>query len=215
MLRRFPTLVLSGSKLAYQSLAETIFLTTISSLLFLKVVKTFVNEFNLTSLEETERFGELLAGLMTGGILITLSGNLGAGKTTLVKSIGKGLGVEEVISSPTFTTMNEYHSGELPLYHIDLYRVSENIDKSKIAGMQFFALEFEEILEDDSVVVVEWPEYFLVEGEYYLKDFDRLEIRLDPDESDPEHSRVIKLKAHGEYADKLVNKILDEPGIRQ
>ena len=84
MLRRFPTLVLSGSKLAYQSLAETNFLTTICSLAVLKVVKTFVNKINLSSPEKTGLFGETLAGCLKGGMIITLSGNLGAGKTTLV-----------------------------------------------------------------------------------------------------------------------------------
>ena len=97
------------------------------------------------------------------GSLLTLSGDLGAGKTTLTKSIGKALGVKKVINSPTFTILKTYY-GKMPLYHIDAYRL-EGISQD---------LGFEEIFEDDGVCVVEWPHYI---EEQLPKERLRIEIR--------------------------------------
>lgn len=102
----------------------------------------------IKSKEDTKEFGEKLGALCFKGMCITLNGDLGAGKTTLTKSIGKGLGVTKTISSPTFTILKIYQ-GRLPLYHIDAYRL-EGIDQD---------LGFEEMLEGDGVCVVEWGEF--------------------------------------------------------
>lgn len=74
----------------------------------------------------TERLGEAIAEQIAERAVVALVGALGAGKTTLVKGIARGLGVTEVVNSPTFTMLNEYHSGRLPLYHLDLYRLQED-----------------------------------------------------------------------------------------
>ncbi|MFN3926486.1 MAG: tRNA (adenosine(37)-N6)-threonylcarbamoyltransferase complex ATPase subunit type 1 TsaE [Pseudanabaenaceae cyanobacterium] len=66
-----------------------------------------------------------LVDLLTPNSLILLDGNLGSGKTTLVQCLGKALGIVEPVTSPTFTLINEYYSGKLPLYHIDLYRLDQ------------------------------------------------------------------------------------------
>jgi tRNA A37 threonylcarbamoyladenosine biosynthesis protein TsaE len=95
---------------------------------------------------------------------------LGAGKTALVKSVGAALGVKEMISSPTFTMLNEYHSGRLPLYHLDLYRAREDASSS----LDFLAMELDELLSEKNaggffpVAFIEWSSYFEVNGEPYL-----------------------------------------------
>lgn len=153
-------------------------------------------QFHLGGLPQTKRFGRELAHAVGNGAIIALSGTLGAGKTTLVKAVGKGLGVEEVISSPTFTMLNEYHSGRLSLFHLDLYRAGET---GETIDLSMLALELDEVLDEvldatpgglsagisarisvpPALVMIEWPQYFLVEGESYLADKDYLEISLD------------------------------------
>ncbi len=100
-------------------------------------------------LEETQRLGELLGGLLAPGDLILLQGDLGAGKTALTQGIGRGLGVQGTINSPTFTILKEYE-GRLPLYHFDLYRI-EDPDELPSLG-------FDEYFGGAGVCVVEWAE---------------------------------------------------------
>jgi tRNA threonylcarbamoyladenosine biosynthesis protein TsaE len=157
-------------------------------------------QFHLGGLPQTKRFGLELAQAVGNGAIIALSGTLGAGKTTLVKAVGSGLGVTEVISSPTFTMLNEYHSGRLSLFHLDLYRAGET---GETIDLSMLALELDEVLDEvldatpgglsaglsggisagvsnpPALVMIEWPQYFLVEGESYLADKDYLEISLD------------------------------------
>ena len=120
-------------------------------------------EITVHSLAETAQLGEKIGHLLHPGSLLTLSGDLGAGKTTLTKSIGKALGVKKVINSPTFTILKTYY-GKMPLYHIDAYRL-EGISQD---------LGFDEIFEDDGVCVVEWPHYI---EEQLPKERLRIEIR--------------------------------------
>src|SRR5476651_2689598 len=77
----------------------------------------------LNSVEVAQAFGESWAADLVGGEIFALSGVLGAGKTQLVKGLARGLGFPGQVTSPTFTLVNEYFGGRLPLYHIDLYRV--------------------------------------------------------------------------------------------
>lgn len=107
-----------------------------------------MKEIHVHSLEESAKLGELLGSLLQPGMVVTLSGDLGAGKTTLTKSIGKAMGVKKVINSPTFTILKTYN-GTMPLYHIDAYRL-EGISQD---------LGFEEVLDGDGVCIVEWPHY--------------------------------------------------------
>ena len=103
--------------------------------------------------EEMIALGESLAGQLSPGARVYLSGDLGAGKTTLTKGIAKGLSAAQPdeVSSPTFTLIHEY--GDPPrLYHIDLYR----LDKPS----QLASLGLEEIFDSEAVVVIEWPEKF-------------------------------------------------------
>lgn len=102
---------------------------------------------------ETEAIGATLASQAQRGQVFGLTGDLGAGKTQLVKGIARGLGVTARIQSPTFALVNEYHEGRLPLYHLDLYRLDT---PEQIAGAGL--LEF---LTPDGVAVIEWIEHWL------------------------------------------------------
>lgn len=104
----------------------------------------------LRGTEDTERFGLELAGELKAGDVIALTGDLGAGKTTLAKSIAKGLGVRENVTSPTFTIVCEYMSGRLPLFHFDLYRIGSE-EEAFEAGL-------EEYFSRGGVSVIEWAE---------------------------------------------------------
>ncbi len=106
-------------------------------------------EIRLNSLEETEEFGIKLGRSLRRGDILCLNGDLGAGKTTLTKSIGLGLGVEEYITSPTFALINQY-SGRLPVYHFDVYRL-ENVE-------ELFDLGFDEYFYGNGVCIIEWAD---------------------------------------------------------
>jgi len=103
--------------------------------------------------DETLRLGEQWGREAKPGWVIGLTGDLGAGKTQLVKGIARGLGIASRISSPTFTLVHENREGRLPLYHIDLYRLD--------TAQEIFAAGLEEYFaQTDGVTVVEWPERY-------------------------------------------------------
>ena len=103
------------------------------------------------SAKETMLIGEKLARKLKPGDMIALSGDLGSGKTTFTKGIGKGLGVKDSkrINSPTFVLIREY-SGKVPLYHLDLYRLDD------LEGIENLAIE--EYIYGNGVTVIEWAE---------------------------------------------------------
>lgn len=137
------------------------------------------------NLEATLSLGKKLGELLQPGMLITLDGDLGAGKTTFTKGIGQGLQIKRVINSPTFTILKQYR-GKLQLSHFDAYRL-EGQDND---------LGFEEIFDSDDVCVVEWPEF--------ISDIlpeKRLEIQINKID---ENARKFVLKAIGkEYVQLL------------
>jgi len=107
-------------------------------------------EFVVTAVEETYKIGELLGTLVNPGDIICLIGDLGTGKTHLTKGIAKGLSIEDHVTSPTFTIVNEY-TGRLKLYHFDVYRVN---DPEEIE-----AIGFDEYIFSDAVSIIEWANY--------------------------------------------------------
>ena len=102
------------------------------------------------STQETRMLGEKMAGSLAAGDVILLEGALGAGKSELARGIARGLGVKETVTSPSFTILNVYESGRIPLYHFDWYRLS---DKEEL-----YELGMDEYLGGDGVALVEWPE---------------------------------------------------------
>jgi tRNA threonylcarbamoyladenosine biosynthesis protein TsaE len=99
---------------------------------------------------ETESLGETWGRIARHGWVIGLTGDLGAGKTQLVKGLARGLGITARVHSPTFTLVNEYAGGRLRLFHLDLYR----LESSK----QILGAGLEEFLQPDGVAVIEWAE---------------------------------------------------------
>jgi ATPase, YjeE family len=101
------------------------------------------------SAAETRLLGERMAEILQAGDVILLEGELGAGKSELARGIAGGLGVSETVTSPSFTILNVYESGRLPLYHFDWYRLE--------SAEELFELGMDEYLGGDGVALVEWP----------------------------------------------------------
>ncbi|MFO7558145.1 MAG: tRNA (adenosine(37)-N6)-threonylcarbamoyltransferase complex ATPase subunit type 1 TsaE [Desulfobacterales bacterium] len=101
--------------------------------------------------KETSLFGELLGEVVPKGTVLTLEGDLGSGKTTLVQGLAKGLGVSDTyyITSPTYTLIHEY-TGKCRFFHVDLYRLTNLLELEELG--------LEEILSGDAVVAIEWPD---------------------------------------------------------
>jgi len=103
--------------------------------------------------EDTVALGEAWGREAASGLVIGLSGDLGAGKTQLAKGVARGLGVTERVHSPTFTLVNQYDGGGLPLFHVDLYRLE--------TPEQIIAAGLEEYFHPAGVAVIEWAERWL------------------------------------------------------
>lgn len=99
---------------------------------------------------ETEAVGEALAKALRPGTVLAFRGDLGAGKTAFTRGLGRGLGCTERVTSPTYTIVNEYTSGRLPLFHFDMYRLRSSED--------LFDIGWEDYLERGGVCAVEWSE---------------------------------------------------------
>ena len=100
--------------------------------------------------EETEKLGAALAEKLLPGTVIAYRGDLGAGKTAFTRGLARGLGCREQVTSPTYTIVNEYLGGRMPLFHFDMYRLSSADD--------LFDIGWEDYLERGGVCAVEWSE---------------------------------------------------------
>ena len=107
-------------------------------------------EYITKSPSETEAVGAALARVLQPGAVIAYRGDLGAGKTAFTRGLAKGLGVKENVTSPTFTIVNEYLSGSMPLFHFDMYRLGSEDE--------LFDIGWEDYLERGGVCAVEWSE---------------------------------------------------------
>ena len=132
--------------------------------------------------EETKKFGEKLCEKLTAGSIVALTGDLGTGKTTLTKAIAAGLGVTDVITSPTFNIVKQYDSGRLPLYHFDVYRIGD-VD-------EMYEIGYEEYFFGDGVCVIEWAD--LIE-EIIPDDAVRIEIEYGEKEGERIYDRRIRI----------------------
>ena len=118
----------------------------------------------LKNLEETIKFGHNFSLELKAKSIILLKGQIGAGKTSLVKGIAEGLQIKENITSPTFALSHHYNSGKLPLIHMDLYRLEETS-----SAQELFLEEEEELEQNNGIMVIEWPEKIIsIVDEYWL-----------------------------------------------
>ena len=107
-------------------------------------------EYCSNSVAETEELGAQLAARLRPGDVVAYTGDLGAGKTAFTRGIARGLGIPERVTSPTFTIVNEYEGGRLPLFHFDLYRLGD--------PEELFDIGWEDYLARGGVCAVEWSE---------------------------------------------------------
>ena len=142
------------------------------------------------SIEDTMALAENIESEKFPGMIICLDGELGSGKTVFVKGFAKSLGLEETITSPTFNIVKEYLTGEMPLYHMDVYRLEEN-DGS---------IGFNDYFNSEGVTIIEWAE--LIEDKLPEERLDIVFKILD------ENTRVIKLVPHGQKYEDIVNFVI-------
>ncbi len=102
------------------------------------------------SREDTYEFAKRLGEQVLPGTVVLLSGDLGTGKTVFAQGFADGLGVDDIVNSPTFTIMNIYDNGRMPLYHFDVYRIADSSEMEELG--------YEEYFYGDGVTLVEWPE---------------------------------------------------------
>ena len=107
-------------------------------------------EFITNSPEETEKIGAAIGKIIPTGTVLAYRGDLGAGKTAFTRGLARGLGFTEAVTSPTYTIVNEYLGGRLPLFHFDMYRLSSADD--------LFDIGWEDYLDRGGVCAVEWSE---------------------------------------------------------
>ncbi|KAF0122932.1 MAG: ATP-binding protein [bacterium] len=143
--------------------------------------------------QATLEFGELLGKYLMAGDVVALIGDLGIGKTQLVKGLARGVGVPEeyCITSPTYTIVNEYQ-GRIPLYHFDLYRLEGNSDMENLG--------YEEYFEGKGVAVIEWAEKIT-----HLLPENRMEIRIGHLEND---FREFEIIGFGDHYSKIVDEVV-------
>ncbi|MBV1817373.1 tRNA (adenosine(37)-N6)-threonylcarbamoyltransferase complex ATPase subunit type 1 TsaE [Bacteroidales bacterium MSK.15.36] len=148
-------------------------------------------EIVLKGLEDTEKFGYRLGSLLEGGDIVCLTGDLGAGKTTLTKSIAKGLDVKDYITSPTFALINEY-KGRVPVYHFDVYRL-EGIE-------DVIDLGFEEYFYSKGVTIIEWGDKI----EKFLPE-DILTVEMNRGKTDNE--RIVSIFSNGKRSETIIEEL--------
>ena len=117
----------------------------------------------LANSQETQRVGKILGQILPANTTILLEGDLGAGKTTLIQGIGQGLGIKDVIVSPTFTLINEYKEGRLPLYHLDLYRLQSEEVESIHPEIYWEGIEV-----TPGITAIEWAQRLTYKPSNYL-----------------------------------------------
>ncbi len=142
------------------------------------------------SIDDTMELAENIESEKFPGMVICLEGELGSGKTVFVKGFAKSLGITETITSPTFTLIKEYNNGEMPLNHMDVYRINESDN----------TIGFEDYFNSDSVSIVEWAD--MIQDELPKERLELVFRVID------ENTRVIVLKPYGERYEDLVNSVL-------
>jgi len=133
---------------------------------------------------ETRALGKRLAETLAPGTVLAFTGDLGAGKTALISGLAEGLGVTDRVTSPTFTIVNEYWGGRLPLFHFDLYRLG--------GGEELYGIGWDDYLARGGVCAVEWSE----NAPEAMADGERL-IRIDLKRGTGDEARIISIEGAG------------------
>ena len=141
------------------------------------------------TLEDTKKLAEKFAKLTPDGCFVNLFGEIGAGKTAFVRYVAEALGIKEKVTSPSFTILNEYHTGKIPIYHFDLYRLENE-------GVKTITDELREYSTGRQLTFVEWAEFSQNEIP-----FDRIEINVTYDDDD---NRCFEFTAVGDGMDKII-----------
>ena len=141
------------------------------------------------TLEDTKKLAEKFASLTPDGCFVNLFGEIGAGKTAFVRYVAEALGIKEKVTSPSFTILNEYHTGKIPIYHFDLYRLENE-------GVKTITDELREYSTGRQLTFVEWAEFSQNEIP-----FDRIEINVTYDDDD---NRCFEFTAIGNGMDKII-----------
>lgn len=157
----------------------------------LNVEGAHMKKWILSSLQETAEFGRLMGERIDRRFCICLDGDLGAGKTTFSKALAAGFGVDEMVTSPTFTLVQEYQ-GRLPFYHFDVYRLGDE--------EAFLSQGFDEYWEEEALVVMEWAAMI-----QEILPEERLELRFY--QTDREEERLVEAEAFGAFAESLLESI--------
>ncbi len=139
------------------------------------------------SAEETAQLGKKLAQQAKPGSIYTLDGGLGAGKTAFTQGVAAGLGVTEPVSSPTFTIVQVYGGGVMPLYHFDVYRIADVEEMDEIG--------YEDYFYGDGLTVIEWADYI---KELLPPDYWRITIEKDPEKGFDYRRITVERKGRGE-----------------
>lgn len=147
----------------------------------------------LKNVSETEKLGKIIGESAAASDNLILTGDLGAGKTTLTKGIALGLGIGQMIKSPTYTIIREYQQGRLPLYHMDVYRIESGADD----------LGLDEYFDGDGLSVIEWGQQL---GEFVPEDYLELILTKTADEN----KREVSLKAFGKQAEAFKKRIVTQ-----
>ncbi len=165
----------------------------------------------LPDADRTRALGRSLGAVAELRALVALTGPLGAGKTCLVQGVGEGLNVYEQVNSPTFTMLNEYHSGRLPLFHLDLYRLKDDpVTRAALGGdsLELLRAELDEIAAGPGIIIIEWAEFILP---YLPPDHLLIEISL----ASGGESRQATLTAGGPGSAALLEKVARAQAARQ
>lgn len=149
-----------------------------------RVIIRTMKKYETTDPKQTQALAKKIADLASAGLVITLNGDLGAGKTTFTKGFAEALGIEDRVKSPTFNILNTYESGRIPLYHFDAYRLEE-------AGAEDQG--FEDYLGTDGVTLIEWPQFMkdLLPNDRLVMTFERT--------SEGDNDRVISVTGLGRF----------------
>lgn len=147
------------------------------------------------NLEETQKLAQRFAKLVTDGCFVSLYGEIGAGKTAFVKLVAEAIAVKEKVTSPSFVILNEYHSGTLPMYHFDLYRLENE-------GVKTILEELREYSEGRQLTFVEWAEFSQDEIP-----FNHLKINVTYNDDD---SRVYTFESQEENGNKIIEGLANE-----